>query len=581
MLLILFFIVLLASIAESVVYVDIHAPAGGNGNTWCTAYNTIQAGLNDADVLDEEVWVADGTYFEHIILKEGVALYGGFTGCRGYEETERDQRNGESNLTAIDGDYSGTTAVVMGANNAIIDGFTIQNGMTHGYGSGMLNVEASPIINRCIFRGNGGAFWGYGGGICNIASDPIITNCTFSFNGSEYGGGIWTSGGSVTITDCTFSANSGFMEGGGIWTGSGSVSITNCIFSENISDSGGGAIQVYRGSASITNCTFSGNRSTGGAGGIYNSGTLTLTNCTFSENRVDMDGSGGIYNADSSPVITNCIFWGNDPYEILNNGSSSPIVRYCNIAQDGYEGINGNIRQDPLFVDPGYWDDNGTPSFPYDDFLVDGDYHIQYGSPCIDTGTNQNAPTDDIDGEPRSDGAVDIGADEYVDTDSDIIADYADNCPNVYNPGQEDADGDGIGNACDLCPNDPENDIDSDGTCADIDNCPSTPNEDQSDTYPPQGNGIGDACDCEGNFNCYSDSDVDGSDAALFKKDFGRSMLVEPCTSESPCNGDFNCDGDADGTDASLFKADFGRSSMQKPCPACIAGVAWCSYPLP
>ncbi len=100
----------------------------------------------------------------------------------------------------------------------------------------------------------------------------------------------------------------------------------------------------------------------------------------------------------------------------------------------------------------------------------------------------------------------------------------------------------------------------------------------QEDTFPPQGNGIGDACDCEGNFNCDTDSDVDGSDAALFKAAFGRSIILEPCTGESPCNGDFNCDGDADGTDAAHFKADFGRSSMQNPCPACVVGVAWCGY---
>jgi hypothetical protein len=103
----------------------------------------------------------------------------------------------------------------------------------------------------------------------------------------------------------------------------------------------------------------------------------------------------------------------------------------------------------------------------------------------------------------------------------------------------------------------------------------------QEDSYPPLGNGIGDACDCEGNFNCGTDSDVDGSDAALFKADFGRSSILEPCTNESSCNGDFNCDGDADGTDAALFKADFGRSSMQNPCPVCEAGVVWCSYSLP
>jgi len=40
------------------------------------------------------------------------------------------------------------------------------------------------------------------------------------------------------------------------------------------------------------------------------------------------------------------------------------------------------------------------------------------------------------------------------DNDADGIANAVDNCPNVYNPSQRDADGDGIGNACDAdCPN--------------------------------------------------------------------------------------------------------------------------------
>ena len=49
----------------------------------------------------------------------------------------------------------------------------------------------------------------------------------------------------------------------------------------------------------------------------------------------------------------------------------------------------------------------------------------------------------------------------------------------------------------------------------------------QEDTYPPQGNGIGDACDCEGDFDC--DGDCDGTDAATFKVDFGRSTFNNPC----------------------------------------------------
>jgi hypothetical protein len=45
------------------------------------------------------------------------------------------------------------------------------------------------------------------------------------------------------------------------------------------------------------------------------------------------------------------------------------------------------------------------------------------------------------------------------------------------------------------------------------------------------------------------------------------------------CNGDFNCDGDCDGSDAALFKLDFGRSIFSNPCPACTVVGDWCVYP--
>jgi MSHA biogenesis protein MshQ len=81
---------------------------------------------------------------------------------------------------------------------------------------------------------------------------------------------------------------------------------------------------------------------------------------------------------------------------------------------------------------------------------------------------------------------------------------------------------------------------------------------------------------CEGNFDC--DVDCDGTDAANFKEDFGRSSLGNPCETADPCNGDFDCDNDCDGSDAFTFKADFGRSSFGNPCPVCVVGD-WCTYP--
>jgi hypothetical protein len=125
-----------------------------------------------------------------------------------------------------------------------------------------------------------------------------------------------------------------------------------------------------------------------------------------------------------------------------------------------------------------------------------------------------------------------------------------------------------------------DGDYDSDGFSDYLDNCPYITNPGQEDSYPPGGgNGLGDACDCEGNFNCSEDDDCDGSDAATFKIDFGRSIFSNPCVDGNPCNGDFICDGDVDGTDAALFKQDFGRSAFSNPCPMTETVVEWCVYP--
>jgi len=69
-------------------------------------------------------------------------------------------------------------------------------------------------------------------------------------------------------------------------------------------------------------------------------------------------------------MVTNCIIWGNAGSQI----SGSPIVSYSDV-EGGFSGKN-NIDLDPCFVEPGYWDTNGTPGYR-DDFWVDGDYHLK------------------------------------------------------------------------------------------------------------------------------------------------------------------------------------------------------------
>jgi hypothetical protein len=86
-------------------------------------------------------------------------------------------------------------------------------------------------------------------------------------------------------------------------------------------------------------------------------------------------------------------------------------------------------------------------------------------------------------------------------------------------------------------------------------------------SHPPEGNGCGDAGECEGDFDC--DTDQDGTDAATFKYDFGRNSYDNPCTEDNSCDGNFDNDEDVDGMDASKFKEDFGRSVFHDICPPC------------
>ncbi|XP_069986871.1 cartilage oligomeric matrix protein-like isoform X2 [Penaeus vannamei] len=142
------------------------------------------------------------------------------------------------------------------------------------------------------------------------------------------------------------------------------------------------------------------------------------------------------------------------------------------------------------------------------------------------------APDSDLDGYPdtelscsskycRKDNCVNRPNSGQEDADGDKIGDACDNdadgdghdnnkdnCPLIANPGQSDKDKDKRGNKCDNCPDDSnpnqsdidgdgkgdkcDNDIDNDGLLNGADNCPKVANGNQADS---DGDGIGDACD--------------------------------------------------------------------------------------
>ncbi len=84
------------------------------------------------------------------------------------------------------------------------------------------------------------------------------------------------------------------------------------------------------------------------------------------------------------------------------------------------------------------------------------------------------------------------GADKVTVTRPDGWIDSEDNCPDVYNPFQEDGNEDGLGDFCD--------DFDGDGVLNHCDNCPTKTNSRQRDR---NGNNKGDVCDGEQSSGCF------------------------------------------------------------------------------
>jgi hypothetical protein len=269
--------------------------------------------------------------------------------------------------------------------DSILDGLTITNGYG-GIGGGIYCGASSPTITNCTFRSNSSG-WD-GGAMCNRGRNSVIANCTFSDNSAGYygdGGAIHNSGRNSTVTNCTFSGNSAEYhgDGGAIHNAGRNFTVTNCTFSGNSAERWGGAINNTAGSLAITNCAFTGNSAEKG---------------------------GVMRNDGRNSVVTNCILWGNGPWQIYS--TSSTVVTYSDV-QGGWEGV-GNIDAEPLFVDP-----------------CNGDYHLLEDSPCIDAGDPNYVagPNEtDLDGNPRVvGGRIDMGAYELQPlTPAELLLDLTD-----------------------------------------------------------------------------------------------------------------------------------------------------------
>lgn len=380
----------------------------------------IQPAIDDANSSGDIIEASEGTYFEDVdFLTKTITL------------KSTDPNNwGVVADTVIQGSGSSTGAVSFNNNsNSVLTGFTITN---NDYG--IKCNSSSPDITNCVVENCDGH-----GLYCLSNSTVDVVNCKISGNGTNYNeDGINCSSSEITLSNCFIedSAMQGMecsssdvnitdsiIQGSGddgIKFSGGDVIVYNCVIKNN---SGEGIYNSSSSSGSIINNRISGNDSHG----IYSS---TSSAIAIKNNWVYDNGAGGsgdgIYIPNAYPVpatirnntivnnadygiradyeedasVSNCIIWDNEDGELSNCTTTYSCVKNGSTS-------NGNINNDPCFVND-----------------VNDNYHISYGSPCIDSGNssgNYDGETD-IDGEDRvidipgiGDGAtdVDMGADEY------------------------------------------------------------------------------------------------------------------------------------------------------------------------
>ena len=179
----------------------------------------------------------------------------------------------------------------------------------------------------------------------------------------------------------------------------------------------------------------------------------------------------------------------------------------CVIGKDGYGPLPDfdQANDGPDFDDDGLCDLGDPPSFC-------GNGITESGETCDDGNTN------------NTDGCSSVCAIEpnyictgtpsvcILDTDSDAIPDFTDNCPETSNSDQKDSDNDQVGDVCDNCSlfaNPDQTDTDADRVGDTCDNCINNANANQLDDDQ---DGIGNVCD---DYNCvYQGTEVcnDGID---------------------------------------------------------------------
>lgn len=385
----------------------------------------------------------------HVVLREGVSLYGGYNG-------NFSARDPAANITTIEdrsttGGTSAAPQVAIFADGSgipitadtVVDGFTIL-GSTQGadYTSAMLLAnDASPTVQHN--RINGGTSATGAIGVYNLAASPMLQYNTINAGSSgNFAIAIRNDNASAIIRANTISGGSG--AGPGTWailtTGSGSLVIDN-----NLIHGGNGGVSFgieSSSSATIRNNTLSGGEGTSSAAIKIDSPGFPPAQAPVIDNNSIFTRSGAngfcLYETFDATVTSspgtlrhndffNCnVLYFDQEGGCTGNGDGDGDARTCSIDEinalaDISGGVNNNIALDPLLIDiDGADDDINT--------LADNNWHLSLFTPTgiLQGGLNGSdqgwAFTQDKDGmarpvsgNPWSIGAYEAGVFDHAD----------------------------------------------------------------------------------------------------------------------------------------------------------------------
>jgi len=337
---------------------------------------TINKALSVA-VAGDTVKVSQGTYFEHITLKKGVVLEGGW-------KQDFSSRNSSSFVTVIDGAKEKGT-VVKCADKATLDGFTIIHATLlktsdSSEGSGIYCKGTSPTIKNNIIRDNEPS------GIFCENSSAVITENHITANAQA---GIYMQkGSSLKISGNTIWENNYSAIGSGKKplstfeitsntlhsnkrSGINAQSATGLIQNNLIYDNQRAGIRCLPMPVTMYNNTIVGS---GWAGILIEDPSAVAT---MKNNIIALNIDGGIRTSGKG-YDHNLLFANGE------TGACDPHFLWCVRPQfGGYDDETSylktkNIIADPLFVD-----------------MAGHDYHLQPGSPAIDTGDRKSEFNDE------------------------------------------------------------------------------------------------------------------------------------------------------------------------------------------